>query len=68
MKAIIRGDLDGTVCAALLKATGLVDTVNIVSIKDILDGKVKATDQDIVCNLPFQPDAYLWFDHHSSET
>ncbi len=68
MKAIIRGDLDGVVCATLLKAAGLVDTVNIVSIKDILDGKVKATDQDIVCNLPFQPDAYLWFDHHSSET
>ena len=68
MKAIIRGNLDGIVCATLLKAAGLVDTVSIVSIKDILDGKVKATDQDIVCNLPFQPDAYLWFDHHSSET
>ncbi len=68
MRAIIRGDLDGIVCATLLKAARLVDTVSIVSIKDILDGKVKATDQDIVCNLPFQPDAYLWFDHHSSET
>ncbi|UCH63378.1 MAG: exopolyphosphatase [Fidelibacterota bacterium] len=68
MKAIIRGDLDGIVCATLLKAAGQVDTVSIVSIRDILDGKVKVTDQDIVCNLPFQPDAYMWFDHHSSET
>lgn len=68
MKAMIRGDMDGIVCAALLKATGLVDTVEMVKIKDILDGKVRITDNDIICNLPFHPDAYLWFDHHSSET
>jgi len=68
MKAIIRGDLDGIVCAALLKTTGLVDTVETVDIKAVLDGKVEVTDNDIICNLPYNPDAYLWFDHHSSET
>ncbi len=60
--------MDGIVCAALLTATGLVDTVEMVNIKDISDGKVRITDNDIICNLPFHPDAYLWFDHHSSET
>ncbi len=68
MKAMIRGDMDGIVCAAMLITTGLVDTVEIVKIKDIHDGKVQITDNDIICNLPFHPDAYLWFDHHSSET
>lgn len=68
MKAIIRGDLDGIVCATLLKAAKLVDTVELVRIRDILEGQVKITQDDIVCNLPFQPDAYMWFDHHSSES
>ncbi len=67
MKAIIRGDLDGIVCATLLKAARLIDTVEMVRIRDILEGKVKITQDDIVCNLPYQPDAYMWFDHHSSE-
>ena len=68
MNAMIRGDMDGIVCAALLKATGLVDTVKMIRIKDIAEGKVQITDNDIICNLPYHPDAYLWFDHHSSET
>ncbi|MCH7521549.1 MAG: exopolyphosphatase [Candidatus Marinimicrobia bacterium] len=67
MKAIIRGDLDGIVCATLLKAAQMVDTVEMVRIRDILEGKVTITQNDIVCNLPFQPEAYMWFDHHSSE-
>lgn len=67
MRAIIRGDLDGIVCASLLKSVGMIDTTNIVHIKDMLDGAVDVGSKDIVCNLPYQPDAYLWFDHHSSE-
>lgn len=67
MKAIIRGDLDGIVCATLLKAAQLVDNVEMVRIRDILEGKVTITKDDIVCNLPYQPEAYMWFDHHSSE-
>ena len=67
MKAIIRGDLDGIVCATLLKAAQMVDTVEMVRIRDILEGKITITQDDIVCNLPFQPEAYMWFDHHSSE-
>lgn len=67
MKAITRGDLDGIVCATLLKAARMVDTVEMVSVRDLLEGKVTITQNDIICNLPYQPDAYMWFDHHSSE-
>ena len=67
MKAIVRGDLDGIVSAALLKAINQVDEMVVVQIKDIVDGKIDITDQDIICNLPYHPDCYLWFDHHTSE-
>lgn len=67
MKAIVRADLDGIVSAALLKAIGQVDQVEMVDIKDMLDGKIAITNEDILCNLPYHPDCYLWFDHHSSE-
>ena len=59
MKAIIRGDLDGIVCATLLKAARMVDAVEMVSVRDILEGKVTITQNDIICNLPYQPDAYM---------
>jgi hypothetical protein len=55
------------VCATLLKAASAIDTVEIVRVSDIVNGKVEITNQDIVCNLPYQPEAHLWFDHHSSE-
>lgn len=67
MKAIVRGDLDGLVSAALLKSIGQIDQIEIVRLKEFLDGKIAVTDQDILCNLPYNPDCYLWFDHHSSE-
>ena len=66
MRAIIRDDLDGIVCAALLKVAGAVDQVRMARVKEIVDGDVEITDQDIVCNLPYHPDANLWF-HHSNE-
>ncbi len=59
--------MDGIVCATLLKAVGEVNTVSIVRVSDVVNGKVEVTNQDIVCNLPYEPDAYLWFNHHSSE-
>jgi hypothetical protein len=55
------------VSATLLKAAGAIDTIKIVRVSDIVNNKVEITNQDIVCNLPYQPEAHLWFDHHSSE-
>ncbi|MFQ6675930.1 MAG: exopolyphosphatase [Fidelibacterota bacterium] len=67
MRVIYRGDLDGVVCAAILMDVGLCDDLLQTHPKDMQDGKVDVTDQDIICNLPYHPNCYMWFDHHSSE-
>ncbi|UCH62774.1 MAG: exopolyphosphatase [Fidelibacterota bacterium] len=67
MRAVYRGDLDGTVCAAMLIYIGLCDETSQAHPKDMQDKKVKITKQDILCNLPYHPECHMWFDHHSSE-
>ena len=67
MRVIYRGDLDGTVCAALLSEIGMVDEFIQAHPKDVQDGKVEVTNEDILCNLPFHENCHMWFDHHSSE-
>jgi len=67
MRVIYRGDLDGTVSAAMLIHIGLCDESQQAHPKDMQDQKVEVTSQDILCNLPYHPDCYMWFDHHSSE-
>ncbi len=67
MRVIYRGDLDGTVCAAMLLDAGLADETKQAHPTDVQDGKVEVTGSDILCNLPYHPECYMWFDHHSSE-
>ncbi len=67
MRVIYREDLDGTVSAAMLLYIGLCDEAIQAHPKDMQDQKVEVTNQDILCNLPYHPDCYMWFDHHSSE-
>ena len=67
MRLITRSDFDGLVCGSLLEALGLVDEWLFVHPKDIQDGLIKATENDIVVNVPYIPGCGLWFDHHSSE-
>ena len=54
-------------CAVILKEVGLCDSVKIVHPKDIQEGIVNITGEDIICNLPYHPNCHMWFDHHSSE-
>jgi nanoRNase/pAp phosphatase (c-di-AMP/oligoRNAs hydrolase) len=68
MKLLTRSDFDGLACGALLLYLGIIDDWQFVHPKDIQDGLVKATDTDIVANIPYIPGCRLWFDHHSSET
>ena len=68
MKLLTRSDFDGLACGALLLYLGLIDDWEFVHPKDIQDGLVKATDNDILANIPYIPGCKLWFDHHSSET
>jgi hypothetical protein len=67
MRLITRSDFDGLVCAVLLREVAAIDTIDFVHPKDVQDGKVRVTSDDILTNLPFVPGAGLWFDHHSSE-
>ncbi|GHU39615.1 exopolyphosphatase [Spirochaetia bacterium] len=67
MRLITRSDFDGLACGALLEALGLVNEWQFVHPKDIQDGLVDATKNDIVANVPYIKGCGLWFDHHSSE-
>jgi nanoRNase/pAp phosphatase (c-di-AMP/oligoRNAs hydrolase) len=66
-RLVTRSDFDGLVCAALLKELELVDEILFVHPKDVQDGKVELTGNDITTNLPYRPEVALAFDHHASE-
>ena len=66
-RLITRSDFDGLVCAVLLKQRGLIDEILFVHPKDMQDGKIAITANDITTNLPYVEGARLVFDHHASE-
>ena len=66
-RLVTRSDFDGLVCAALLKELGILEDILFVHPKDVQDGKVELTANDITTNLPYSPEVALSFDHHSSE-
>jgi nanoRNase/pAp phosphatase (c-di-AMP/oligoRNAs hydrolase) len=67
-RLVTRSDFDGLVCATLLNHLDMIDEIVFVHPKDMQDGKVKITENDIITNLPYVPGAHLVFDHHQSET
>jgi len=67
-RLVTRSDMDGLVCAVILKQLGLIEDIKFVHPKDMQDGKIEITPNDIITNLPYVPQAYLVFDHHESET
>jgi nanoRNase/pAp phosphatase (c-di-AMP/oligoRNAs hydrolase) len=67
-RLVTRSDFDGLVCAVLLKELDLIEDVAFVHPKDVQDGVVEITADDIATNLPYSPRAHLVFDHHRSET
>jgi nanoRNase/pAp phosphatase (c-di-AMP/oligoRNAs hydrolase) len=67
-RLVTRSDFDGLVCAVLLKARGMIDDIMFVHPKDVQDGVIEITADDILTNLPYAPAAYMVFDHHHSET
>jgi len=66
-RLLTRSDFDGLVCAILLKDLGILESIEFVHPKDVQDGKVEITENDILTNLPYVPGCYLCFDHHDSE-
>lgn len=67
MRLVTRSDFDGLVCGALLKEVGIIDSWKFVHPKDLQDGLIEITENDVLANVPFVEGCGLWFDHHSSE-
>ncbi len=66
-RLLTRSDMDGLVCAVLLKEMGMLGGIVFLHPKDVQDGKVAVTADDIITNLPYVPGCGLCFDHHASE-
>lgn len=66
-RLITRSDMDGLVCAVLLKELGILGEIAFEHPKDVQDGKVAVGPNDILTNLPYVRGCHLCFDHHSSE-
>ncbi|MBR4151307.1 MAG: exopolyphosphatase [Firmicutes bacterium] len=66
-RLVTRSDFDGIACAMMLKELGMIDEIKFVHPKDVQDGKVELTENDITTNLPFDPRVGMCFDHHESE-
>jgi nanoRNase/pAp phosphatase (c-di-AMP/oligoRNAs hydrolase) len=67
MRLLTRSDFDGLICAVLLKHMGMMDEWKFVHPKDVQDGLIQVTKDDILANVPYVPGVGMWFDHHSSE-
>ena len=66
-RLITRSDMDGLVCAIILKSLDLIDDILFVHPKDMQDGLIEVSENDISTNLPYVEGIYLCFDHHASE-
>ncbi|MEO8299770.1 MAG: exopolyphosphatase [Burkholderiales bacterium] len=66
-RLVTRSDMDGLVCAVLLKEMGMLGEIVFHHPKDVQDGKVAITERDILTNLPYVAGCALCFDHHESE-
>ena len=66
-RLVTRSDFDGLACAMMLRELDLVDEIKFVHPKDVQDGKVELTENDITTNLPYDPRVGIAFDHHESE-
>ncbi len=66
-RLVTRSDFDGLACAMMLKELGMIDEIKFVHPKDVQDGKVELSKEDITTNLPYDPRVGMAFDHHESE-
>ena len=67
-RLVTRSDMDGLICAVLLKHLDMIDDIKFVHPKDMQDGIIEIKENDIITNLPYNKNAYMVFDHHLSET
>jgi len=67
-RLVTRSDFDGLVSAAILKELDLIEEIKFVHPKDMQDGVIEITGNDITTNLPYVEGVKVAFDHHESET
>ncbi|OHC75826.1 MAG: exopolyphosphatase [Rhodospirillales bacterium RIFCSPLOWO2_12_FULL_58_28] len=66
-RLVTRSDFDGLVCAVILKEMNLINEIKFVHPKDMQDGTILVSGNDITTNLPYVRGVHLAFDHHASE-
>jgi oligoribonuclease NrnB/cAMP/cGMP phosphodiesterase (DHH superfamily) len=67
MRILTRGDMDGLTSAVFLTMVENIREIRFAHPKDVQDGKIPCTEEDIVVNLPFVTGCGMWFDHHVTE-
>ena len=67
MRLITRADFDGLACGTILMELGVIDRWRFVHPKDLQDGKIEVTSEDVLTNVPYVEGCGMWFDHHASE-
>jgi len=67
MDLLTRSDFDGLACAVILREIGMIGNWRFVHPKDLQDGNVRVTANDILANVPYVAGCGMWFDHHTSE-
>ena len=67
MNVITRGDLDGLTSCVFLTEKEQINEIRFGHPKDMQDGKVDVSRDDIIVNLPYHHACGMWFDHHESE-
>ena len=67
MRLVTRADFDGLACGAILLELNVVDSWQFAHPKDIQDGKVPITENDVLANVPYVDGCGMWFDHHATE-
>ena len=64
MRLITRADLDGLTSAVIITLKEPVDDVLLIHPQDITNRTIAIRGDDILANVPYHPDAGMWFDHH----
>lgn len=64
MRLVTRGDLDGLTSAVLITLKEPIDEIALIHPQDITDRAFQIRSDDILANVPYDPRAGMWFDHH----
>ena len=67
MRVFTRGDMDGITSVVLLSLVEDVTEIVFAHPRDMQEGKIPVTENDIITNLPYVKGCGIYFDHHISE-